>query len=129
MIKYTDYDFYIDTYKGDMSENDFNKLVIEASYEVNKNIFNRDIRGYEEEIQLVTCSIADILLEINTLEVEKNSTILDKKIKSESVGDYSKTFETTNISDIEAQISNHKQRIKDELKKYLLQTGLLYRGV
>ena len=126
---YTDYDFYSNTYKGDMPEEKFDKLVIGASYEVQKNIFNRDITGYEDEVQLATCSVADILQKIENLETKKKTTILDKTIKSESVGDYSRTFDNSSVTDIDVEISNQKEKIKEELRKYLLNTGLLFRGV
>lgn len=129
MITYTDYDFYINTYKGNMPQDDFEKLVIKASYEVQKNIFNRSIIGFEEEVQMATCSITDILYKIEQLETKKDTTISDKTLKSESVGDYSRTFDTSSVSDIEVEISNQKEKIKEELRKYLLMTGLLYRGV
>ena len=126
---YTDYDFYSNTYKGDMPKDEFDKLVIGASYEVQKNIFNRDITGYEDEVQLATCSVADILQKIENLETKKKATISDKSLKSESVGDYSRTFDNSSVTDIDIEISNQKEKIKEELKKYLLNTGLLFRGV
>ena len=131
---YTDYDFYSNTYKGDMPEEKFDKLVIGASYEVQKNIFNRDITGYEDEVKLATCSVADILLKIEQIEEKKSKLISsansDKIIASESVGDYSRTFANSNdIKDLDTQISDQKEKIKEELKKYLLNTGLLFRGV
>ena len=129
MQTYTDYDFYKDTYKGNMPESDFDKLVIRASYEVRKNIFNRLIKGFEEEVQLATCSVADLLYKIEQLETKKNATISDKTLKSESVGDYSRTFDISSVSDIEAEISNQKTKIIEEIRMYLLDTGLLYRGV
>lgn len=127
MKEYTNYDFYIDTYKGNMPPEDFNRLVIGASYKVQKNIFNRDITGYEDEVQLATCSVADILLKIETLEKKKDTIISENIVKSESVGDYSRTLETTTLSDIEVQISNQKEKIKEEIRMYLLDTGLLSR--
>lgn len=126
---YTNYYFYKNTYMGNMSENDFNKQVIGASYEVQKNIFDRDITDYEDEVQLATCSVADILYKIEQLESKKTTTMSDKTLKSESVGDYSRTFDTSSVSDIELEISNQNAKIKEEIKKYLLNTGLLYRGV
>ncbi len=128
METYTDYDFYINTHKGNMPESDFNKLVIRASYEVQKNIFNRDITGYEDEVQLATCSVADVLYKIEQLETKKNTTISDKTLKSESVANYSRTFEISSVNDIETEISNQKTKIKEEIRMYLLDTGLLYRG-
>lgn len=127
MKTYTNYNFYVNTYKGNMPENDFDRLVIRASYEVQKNIFNRDITGYEDEVQLATCSVADILLKIETLENKKDTNISGNIVKSESVGDYSRTLEITSISDIEVQISSQKEKIKEEIRMYLLDTGLLSR--
>lgn len=129
MKEYTDYKFYIDTYKGNMPQQDFNKIVIDASYEVQKNIFNRDIKGHEDEVQRATCSIIDILYKIKQLENKKDTDISRKEIKSESVGNYNRTFNNTTLTDIDVQISNQKAKIKEELRKYLLTTGLLYRGV
>lgn len=129
MQTYTDYDFYKDTYKGNMPESDFDRLVIRASYEVRKNIFNRPIKGFEEEVQLATCSVADILLKIEQLETKKQTTMSEKRLKSESVANYSRTFETTDMTDIDVQISNQRNKIIEEIRMYLLDTGLLYRGV
>lgn len=134
MTQYTDYDFYINRYKGNMPQNDFNRLVIEASYEVRKNIFNRDIKGYEDEVQLATCSITDILLEIEKIEQNKSKLVSSEKenkvIASEQVGDVSRSFaNTTKIEDLDTEISNQKEKIREELRKYLLTTGLLYRGI
>lgn len=134
MTNYTDYNFYKDTYKGDMPETDFNKLGIRASAEICKNIFDRDIKDYEDEVQMATCSVADILLKIEKLEARKDKLIsnnaIDKVVSSESVGDLSRTFaNTTNLTDLEKEISNQKNRILEEIRLYLLHTGLLYRGV
>lgn len=134
MKTYTDYNFYKDTYKGNIPEDDFNKLVIRASYEVRKNIFDRDIIGYEDEVQLATCSVADILLKIETLEQNKSklasSAKEDRVVASESVADLSRTYaNTTKITDLDTEISNQKLKIIEEIRKYLLHTGLLYRGV
>lgn len=129
MKTYADYAFYINTYKGDMPDDDFDRLIIGASYEVRRNIFNRDITGFEDEVQMATCSIVDILFKIETLEKKRHKMISENRVKTESVGDYSRTFESDDIKDIEVQISNQKEKIKEELRRYLLDTGLLYRGV
>lgn len=129
MTNYTDYDFYKNTYKGDMPETDFNKVIVRASYEVQKNIFNRNIKGYEDEVQMTTCSVADILLKVEQLENKKDTILSNNNLKSESVGDYSRTFDTLGIDNVNVEISNQKEKIKEELRRYLLHTGLLYRGV
>lgn len=129
MTNYIDYDFYTNTYKGNMPELDFIKVVARASAEVRKNIFNRDITKYQEEVQMVTCSVADILFKIEQLENKKDTILSNNNLKSESVGDYSRTFDTLGIDNVNVEISNQKEKIKEELRRYLLHTGLLYRGV
>lgn len=128
MTNYTDYIFYKDTYKGNMPQSDFDRLVIRASAEVRKNISNRPIEVFENEVQLATCSVADLLLKIEQVETKKSTIISGKALKNESVGDYSRTFDTASVNDIEIEISNLKTKIKEEIRMYLLDTGLLYRG-
>lgn len=129
MTNYTDYDFYKNTYKGDMPKTDFDKIIARASYEVQKNIFNRDIKGYEDEVQMATCSVSDILFKIEQLENKKDAILSNNNLKSESVGDYSRTFDTLGIDNVDVEISNQKNKIVEEIRLYLLHTGLLYRGV
>lgn len=132
MTNYTNYKFYESTYKGDMPEDDFEKLVIRASAEVRKNIFNRDITNYEDEVQMATCSVADILFKIEQIEQRRDSLTSSNSnvVSSESVGDLSRTFaNTTNLNDLENEISNQKAKIIEKIRMYLLHTGLLYRGV
>ncbi len=129
MKKYTNYGFYINTYMGDMPELDFERLITRASYDVYNRISGKDYTGFEYEIQMATCSVIDILYKIEQLENQKRKTVSDKTLKSESVGDYSRTFENSSMSDIEQEISSQKQKIEEEIRKYLLWTGLLYRGV
>ena len=134
MTNYTDYDFYKNTYKGDMPKSDFDRMVIRASAEVRKNIFNRDIKGYEEEVQMATCSVADILLKIEKLETNKTKLVSSEKadriVTSEQVADLHRTYaNTTSVTDLEGEISNQKNKIVEEIRLYLLHTGLLYRGV
>ena len=131
---YTNYVFYKDTYKGNMPQDDFYRLVIRASYEVQKNISNKDITNYEDEVQLATCSVADILLKIEEIENRKTKLISsakeDKIIANEQVADLSRTFaNTTSIKELEQEISNQKAKIIEEIERYLLFTGLLYRGI
>lgn len=134
MTNYTDYDFYKNTYKGDMPKSDFDRMVMRASAEISKSIFNRDIKNYEDEVQLATCSVADILLKIEKLEARKDKLVssnsIDKIVSSESVGDLSRTFaNTSSLNDLEEEISNQKNKIIEEIGLYLIHTGLLYRGV
>lgn len=134
MKEYTNYEFYENTYKGIMPKSDFDRLVIRASTEVRNAIMNRDISGYEEEVQLATCSVADILLKIEQIENKKSKLVSSEKedriLASEQVADVSRTFaNTTKIADLDLEISNQQSKIREEIEKNLLWTGLLNRSV
>lgn len=134
MADYTDYKFYVNTYKGSMLESDFNTVISRASLEVRNAIMNKDIIGNEEEVQMATCSVADILNEIEKIKQRKSKLISsekgDKVIASEQVADLSRTFaNVTNIKDLDTEISNQEKQINVEIEKYLFYTGLLNRRV
>lgn len=131
MIEYADYKYYLNSYKGDMSELDFKRLLIKASAIINNHIFNRDIKGYEEEVQIATCSVIDILYNIENINTKINqiSNENNKIVASESVGDLSRTFTNSTIIDLNNEIANQKNKIEEEIRTYLLSTGLLYRGI
>lgn len=131
MVEYADYKYYLNSYKGDMSELDFKRLLIKASAIINNHIFNRDIKGYEEEVQIATCSIIDILYNIENINTKINqiSNENNKIVASESVGDLSRTFANSTIIDLNNEIANQKNKIEEEIRTYLLSTGLLYRGI
>lgn len=134
MTNYTDYKFYVDTYKGSMPKSDFNTVISRASLEVRNAIMNKDITGHEEVVQLATCSVADILYEIEKIKQRKSKLISsekgDKVIASEQVADLSRTFaNTTNLKDLDNEISNQEKQINVEIEKYLFCTGLLNRRI
>ena len=134
MVDYTDYDFYKNKYKGNMPETDFNKVISRASLEVRNAIMNKDIIGHEEEVQMATCSVADILNNIEKIKQRRSKLISsekeDKIIASEQVADLSRTFaNTTNLKDLDNEISNQEKQINVEIEKYLFYTGLLNRRI
>ena len=114
-----------------MSEFDFKRLLIKARAIINNHIFNRDIKGYEEEVQIATCSVIDILYKIENIDAKINqiSNESNKIVASESVGDLSRTFTNPTIIDLKNEIANQKNKIEEEIRTYLLSTGLLYRGI
>ena len=69
MINYADYDFYTNEYKGSLSIDLFNSLIIKASREIDKNV-NKDLtetnieRLTEREqwqLKYVACELCDFL--------------------------------------------------------------------
>ena len=128
-MNYTNYSFYKMKYFGnEVPQEDFEILSVRASEIVQNRIFNRNITGYEQEVQNATCSVTEILYKIKNIENKLYSSD-DKEVKSESVGDYSKTYNTASISEQKEKISNLKREIEEKIRMYLADTGLLYRGV
>ena len=83
---------------------------------------------------MATCSVIDILLQIEKIEDKKAKLISnakeDKIIASEQVSDLHRTYANVNKTvELDVEISNQKEKIKEEIRKYLLTTGLLYRGI
>lgn len=132
MEPYVNYTYYEEKHHGEIPKDDFDRLAIRASNEVRKSILNRDITGYENEVQSATCSVADILYKIEQLENHKlkltSNSSKDKIITSEKVGDLSRNYaKITNVKELEEEISNQKRKIQEEIENYLLFTGLLDR--
>lgn len=133
-MNYVDFSFYIEEYKGSLERKDFERLVTRASLEIRNCILNKSIENYRKEVQMATCSVADILYKIEKIEERKSKLISsdssDRILSSEKVADLSKNFANiTNIKELEEEISNQKNKIKEEIEKYLLFTGLLNRRV
>lgn len=133
-MNYTNYMFYINEYGGDMPSEYFDKVSVRASYEVQRNIFGRDIKGYETEVQMATCSVADILYQIE-LAKQRQSKLMsnnkeDRILSSETVADVSRSFaNTANVNELNEEISNQKSKIREAIRTYLEDTGLMFRGV
>ena len=126
MDSYADYEFYVEKYKSTKitSSKEFDKLSMRATQYIKRHIFNRDFtnyfgKDYSNEVKYATCSLAEIELEYNKAleELSKNN------VKSESIGDYSKSYYTK-----EELIKDTNNKRIEELKLYLEPTGLLFRG-
>ena len=133
-MNYADFSFYIEEYIGSLERKDFERLVTRASLEIRNYILNKSIENYRNEVQMATCSVADILYKIEKIEERKakliSSDSSDRILSSEKVADLSKNFANiTNIKELEEEISNQKNKIKEEIEKHLLFTGLLNRRV
>ena len=132
MSNYIDENYYYNTYKGkQISQDKFKEFATKASNEVRIRIFNKPITGYENEVQIATCLVAEILYN-QSLKKEKIESILfgtEKIVTSEKVGDYSRNISTVSVTDLQRDYDSTDEQIDKELEKALLFTGLLYSGV
>lgn len=116
---YVDYSYYTDTYKGSaIPETAFGNLILKAEGLVNTYTFNRisEIMPYMDKVKMCCCELAELILSHET-ELGKGS------ITSEKVGGYSVTY-----ADTEKLKESFKDNTRDIIYRWLLLTGLLYRG-
>lgn len=132
MSNYIDEDYYYKTFCGNLiPQQEFEKYATKASNEIRVRIMNRNISNYETEIKKATCSVADILYNQFLIKQKIQSIILgnEKIISSEKVGDYSRNFSNTSISELQKECDRTTDKINEELDQSLLFTGLLYTGI
>lgn len=104
------YEFYVNTYKGKLTEDQFDKHLINSTATINYYTFNR-IEEYSDTIKLAICELIDLEDKIEN----------DKGIASETVDDYSVSYKKDKVS--------NKEKQKEIIFKHLGHTSLLYRGV
>lgn len=123
-MPYTTYQFYENTYKGNKLDSEtFENVVLKASYELNAichgKINDDALAKYSEEIQLATCSLVE---QIND---NIQSKVNGKEIASESVESWHRTY----VNGGNSSITSEQAKYIDGVYQYLINTGLLYRGV
>lgn len=113
MAAVVDYEYYLTSYGGvEMPPLKFYALELRARKYIDTITFNRIDYAKEviEEVKLAICAVIDVLIKYD-----------GKIIVSEKTGDNSITYVTPNTS--------KEKEIYKEVKVYLADTGLLYRGV
>ena len=116
---YADFKYYKETYKGTLTEDSFDSLILKASREIDKNIntiltetkINNLPNEAQEQLKYTACALVDLIY--------KKQECDNKKISSYSIDGVSKTFK---IMSNDEYISSKKEILKylpDELTKYL----------
>lgn len=128
-----DYTYYTDTYDGDLVPIEkFDKYSQKAEKKALVRL-NGDYTDYLAEIKGAICEIVDILYNQSKIQEKMNSVMAgdNQVLSSEKVGDYSRSYSTTSISDVEKYSSDEciDKQIEEILFDYLFKTGLLYRGI
>ena len=132
MSNYINFDYYYLTFDGNkIPQNEFEKYATKASNEVRIRIMNKPIIGFENQVQNVTCLVAELLYNQTQIKQKMQNIIsgTEKIITSEKVGDYSRNFSNVTLSELQKELDSTAYRISDEIEKSLLFTGLLYSGV
>ena len=136
---YVDFDYYVTTYGGSLvTSSDFTKYELKArivmnNYTLKEKLTIKLLEGskYVDNIKMAVCSIIDIIKWSEDLlekSLEANSMFAEG-ISSETVKSHSVAL---NVSDgFKSNQVNRQVEVAqvDVMKRYLLSTGLLYRGL
>ena len=113
MVKYTDYKYYKEVYKGTMPETSFERVVAAASAYIRKITFNRvDVNEVPEEVRYASCVVCDTMNDIDSAK------IAGKTVKSETNDGYAVTF----VTEADAK---YQDSLYSAAALYLEPTGLL----
>lgn len=124
MNLYTTYAYYISTYRGNLTEEEFEKTIVQATAYVRRITFGRAEQNMElDEVKLATCAICDLLAN----DEKARSQHSGRTVVSENTDGYSVTYESGGNGDTADDLLNKKIYKTAEL--YLEPTGLLYAGV
>lgn len=124
MNLYTTYAYYISTYRGNLTEEEFEKAIIPATAHVRRITFGRADQNMElDEVKLATCAICDLLAN----DEKARSQHSGRTVVSENTDGYSVTYESGRNGDTADDLLTRKIYKAAEL--YLEPSGLLYAGV
>lgn len=119
MNLYATYAYYISTYRGNLTEEEFEKAIIPATVHVQRITFGRADRNMElDEVRLATCAVCDLLAN----DEKARSQHSGRTVISESTDGYSVTYENRGDDLL-------TRKIYKAAELYLEPTGLLYAGV
>ena len=120
MTAYADYDFYTDKYLGRIipNENDFAYYALRASEIIDNKTFGR-INEITPAVKMACCAAADELYSDASARAKAAGGI-----SSESVDGYSVSYRAYDAK----SGAESKKRVYDAVKRYLANTGLMFRG-
>lgn len=124
MNLYADYTFYVSEYRGNLTDEEFDKSVIPASAYVRRITFGRADDNMEmEEVKLATCAVCELLAN----DEKVRSKHLGRAVTSENTNGYSVSFENGGNGETADDLLHKKMYNTAAL--FLDPTGLLCMGV
>lgn len=124
MNLYADYTFYVSEYRGNLTDEEFDKSVIPASAYVRRITFGRADDNMEmEEVKLATCSVCDLIANDEKVRSKHSGRV----VTSENTDGYSVSFESGGNGETADDLLHKKMYNTAAL--FLDPTGLLYMGV
>jgi len=131
MLQLVDYEYYTNTYKGiSIPADSFDNYAIKASSKVNYYTFDRITNdNIDNNIKNTACEIADLIYSQFLLKEQVSNSNTIKT--SETVGPHSVSY-FNNINLLSKDILSNSELDEECYQicyRYLVHTGLMYRGV
>ena len=106
MKPYVDYEFYVESYRGELSESEFQNAVIKATAHVRRITFGRaDFYVDGDEVKLATCAVCDVIAADENFRKKHQG----RNITSENNDGYSVSFvQEQNAGETAEEILNRK---------------------
>ena len=135
-MTYADYTYYAGIYMGSVSEEDFPRLAVRASSFLDYFTQNRAKDNVDlDAVKMCCCALVDkyaVIEAAQALAIKDlvSASVNAAEVKSETVGDYSRTLATGGESAVSALNATDGARklLAETCMEYLAHTGLLYRG-
>ncbi len=127
-MAYADYQFYAETYKGSLSETDFNKFVNRAAMDIDKFTFQRAATAPDEmqlSLKYCNCELAETLQKYNA----QDTATVGGLISAESVDGYSVSYKNGTSSEMEKEAERHAVKRAVCLTWLTDPVNLMYTGV
>lgn len=133
---YANYEYYTGTYMGSVSEENFLRLAVRASSFLDYYTQNRaKDNAALDAVKMCCCALVDKYAVIEAaqalaMKTLANAAASDAEVKSETVGDYSRTLASGGESAVSALsvTGSARKLLAETCVEYLAHTGLLYRG-
>lgn len=122
MIDYADYEFYVNTYKGSLSDDLFSSLIPKASRLIDKAI-NREFLTQEDlddlealayKVRFVACELVDLLYSENLTSDSNGGTV-----SSISIDSVSKTYVTKSTDEVATERLEILSGLPHELTRFV----------
>lgn len=120
-MTYADYEFYVNIYKGELTDSEFEKIIIKASAHVRRITFGRaDLHAEEEAVKLAACAACDVIAIYEKAGKGHNG----RNVVSENNDGYSVSYANEQVAGETAEALLNR-KIYSAAEIYLMPTGLL----
>ena len=126
---YADFAYYSTEFYGDtIPQGKYPKYGTAASYFIDYITMGRAAKNAAlPAVKMCCCALAEQYMTIDKLKIAAAATVTDNGIiSSESVGSHSRSFKTGD--EASQAVKTEQDKLSEIARRYLLPTGLLYRG-